>query len=568
MSLLDWPRPAVRMISFACLSVLVVLAALPLAAPVFTTPAQAHSGHDHGAPLAPLPVTVRPRMVVETDLYQLVAILSGPQRLTLFIDRADSNAPVPDAKVSLLLADAAVAAEPRADGSYQVALPAAEQPGPQALVFRIEHAAGEDLLAGDLERPAEGAQPAQAERQAARPIEQVVSYLPLGLALLVGIGIGLAARRPRAARIGALLLGLAALQQLPEAQAHDGHAHSPVPEGASLTGDLPRRLADGSIFLPKPSQRLLSVLTERAVEGEGQRSVSLLGRVVADPNRSGVVQSINGGRVSAPEDGFRHLGQHVRKGEVLALVTPALPLADQSTLAEKQRELEGAISLAKQKLARLNRLGPGVTPRGNIEDAELEVGNLEQRLASLKQAKIAPEVLTAPIDGVLSTARVVAGQVVAAQDSLFQVVDTSRLWVEALVFDQVDPGAIVDATARTPDGRTMKLAFRGRSRALQAQSTVLQFAIETDGSEVALGQPVTVIARTGARTKGMLMHRGALVRGPAGETVVWEQVEPERFVLRQVGSEPFDGERVLLTGGVKPGDRIVVHGAELLSQVR
>jgi hypothetical protein len=293
----------------------------------------------------------------------------------------------------------------------------------------------------------------------------------------------------------------------------------------------------------------------------------LLGRIVADPNRAGVVQSINGGRVSAPETGFPHLGQIVTRGQVLALVTPALPLADQSTLAEKQRDLEGAISLARQKLARLNRLGPNVTPRSNIEDADLEIGNLEQRLASLKQAKIAPEVLVAPVDGVLSTSRVVAGQVVAAQDSLFQVVDASRLWVEALVFDQLDPGAVVDASARAPDGRVMTLAFRGRSRALQAQSTVLQFAITSDGADAAIGQPVTVVVQTADRVQGTLLPVESLVRGASGEAVVWVQLEPERFEARQVRSAPFDGARVLVSG-VKAGDRVVVHAAELLSQVR
>lgn len=533
--------------------------------PLAMSKAEAHSGHDHGPPLTALPATVRPRMAVETDLYQLVAILSGAGRLTLFLDRAATNAPLTDAQISLLQGDKAVSASPRPDGSYVIDFPEIAKPGQHALVFRVAHADGEDLIAGDLEIP-----PPANDTSSVGVVSRLTigQMLPIGMALLAGIAIGIVAGRKRAALTTASLLALAVLAFPARLQAHDGHEASPVPEGASLAGDLPRRLSDGSVFLPKPSQRLLTVLSERAVEGEGRRAVSLLGRIVADPNRSGVVQSINGGRISAPEGGFPRLGQTVKRGNVLALVTPALPLADQSTLAEKQRELEGAISLAKQKLARLNRLGPGVTPRSNIEDTELDVANLEQRLTGLKQAKLAPEILTAPIDGVLSTSRAVAGQVVAAQDNLFQIVDTSRLWVEALVFDQVDPGAIMDATAVGPTGNTMKLAFRGRSHALQAQSILLQFAIEAPATQAAIGQPVSVIARMAEQVKGMLLPREALVRGASGETVVWEHAEPERFIVRQVRSEPFDGQRVLVTGGIKAGDRIVVHGAELLSQVR
>ena len=249
-------------------------------------------------------------------------------------------------------------------------------------------------------------------------------------------------------------------------------------------------------------------------------------------------------------------------------MVPALPLADQSTLAEKQRDLEGAIGLAQQKYARLAKLGAPIGARGSLDDAELEISNLKQRLASLRGAKLQPEILTAPVDGVVSTSRVVAGQVVAAQDILFQIVDPATLWVEALLFDQLDPGAIVEATAVSADGKVMRLAYRGRGRALQAQAVQLQFAIENAPPSAVLGQPVTVIARKAEPIRGMLLPRDAVVRGPAGEAIVWHQVEPERFIARPVRVEPFDGQQVLITGGIAPKDRIVVHGAELLAQVR
>ena len=67
---------------------------------------------------------------------------------------------------------------------------------------------------------------------------------------------------------------------------------------------------------------------------------------------------------------------------------------------------------------------------------------------------------------------------------------------------------------------------------------------------------------------GMLVPREAVVRGTGGAGTVWEHGDPERFTPRQVRFEPFDGTRVLITGGLTAGARVVVHGAELLSQVR
>lgn len=536
-------------------------AILALLLPAATT---AHEGHDHGPPLPPLPSTVKPRLVLETDIYQLVAIVNGKQ-LTIFLDRYGTNEPITDARIGILSGATTTDATPRKDGTYAAEIAGIDSPGRHEIVFNVSHKEGDDLLAGALEiAPSAPSVPAA---QSAPGHDRNRPALIAGLALLIGLGIGLAART-RAKLVISACIALGALALATTVWAHDGHGLSPVPDGTSLSGDIPRRLPDGSVFMPKPSQRLLTLRSQIAIEGETKRAVSLVGRVIADPNKSGVVQSINGGRVSAPEGGLPRLGQAVKRGDVLVTILPALPLADQSTLAEKQRELEGAVLLARQRLQRLTRLGGNVTPRSNIEDTELEISNLEQRLASLRNAKLQPEVLAAPIDGIVSMSRVVAGQVVGAQDILFQVVDPESLWVEALLFDQLDSGAIVEATAVASNGVSMPLAYRGRGRALQAQAIHVQFAIEAPRAGIAIGQPVIVIARKAEPVRGMLLPRDALVRGPGGETMVWQHLDPERFVPRQVRTEPFDGEHVLITGGIAPKDRIVVHAAELLSQVR
>lgn len=448
------------------------------------------------------------------------------------------------------------------------------QVGRHDLVFNVVHKDGDDLLAGTIDIPAvgtigsltasqgTGGQPAQSQGLRGDPRLWIGA---LALVLGIFIGLGLAKRRPAAL----LMLMFAFLLQSPNGTfAHKGHDLSPAPSGDTLFGDMPKRLADGSVFLPKASQRLMTVRTQFAVEGEANRGATLVGRIISDPNRSGVVQSIAGGRSSPPEGGLPRLGQNVKKGDLLATVIPAIPLADQSTIAEKQRELEGAILLAEQKLARLNKLGPNIAPRSQMEDTELEISNLKHRIVSLQETKIRPEVLIAPIDGIVSAGHVVAGQVVQGQDILFQIVDPRGLWVEALVFDQLDPGAITEATAVTPDNTVMKLTYVGRGRALQQQAVQLQFAIDNAPASVALGMPVTVIAKKAQTLRGMLFPRDALVRGGNGEMIVWQHVDPERFVPRPVRIEPFDGEQVLITAGIAAQDRIVVHGAELLAQVR
>lgn len=547
----------------------IAVMALPAPGPLLL----AHEGHDHGPAAPALPQTVKPRIAVHSDAYELVAIATG-QRLTIFLDRYSSNAPVTDARIEIMDGSGTIAAEIQPDSTYRATLASIEKPGRHELIFNIQHKDGDDLLPGTLEIPLDSA-----SAMAAQPVVGGSAVRPSGttgwvaisvfgaVAILLGFVLGARWGRRRAMTLW-LAPVVACLLAAGEAWSHEGHEPSPPPSAESLVGDIPRRLPDGSVFLPKPGQRLLTVRTQLAIEGEASRTATLVGRIIADPNRAGVVQSINGGRVSPPPGGLPRLGAEVKAGQPLAIIQPALPLADQSTLAEKGRELEGQILLAEQKLSRLVRLQAGTAPRSQIDDIELEIDNLKRRLGTLREARILPETLTSPIDGIVSASRVVAGQVVQAQDILFQIVDPKGLWVEALVFDQIDPGAVVAATAITPDGRRMSLAFQGRGRALQQQAVVLQFSIPEPDAGTAIGLPVTVIARKAETARGMLLPRDAVVRGASGESIVWQHVDPERFVARQVRIEPFDGEQVLVTAGIKPKDRVVVHGAELLSQVR
>lgn len=508
---------------------------------------------------------------MQTDAYEIVGVATGAL-LTIFLDRYGSNAPVTDAKIEIVSGADTIPAEARADGSFQANVKALDTPGSHELIFNVSHKDGDDLLVGTLNVPAVGAAEV-ATAQAGAPASEATGLLndtrlwiavtALVAGLLIGIGLG----RRRASALSILFVAWFVYSP-PQAVAHDGHDASPAPSGDALAGDVPRRLADGSVFLPKASQRLMTVRTQLAVEGEANRGATLVGRVISDPNRSGVVQSIAGGRVSPPETGLPRLGQSVKKGDILATVIPAIPLADQSTIAEKQRELEGLMLLAEQKLARFNRLGPDISPRSQIEDTELDISNLKRRLETLKQTKVLPEVLTAPIDGIISASRVVAGQVVQGQDILFQIVDPQGLWVEAYVFDQLDPGAITQANAVAPDNTVMTLKYVGRGRSLQQQAVQLQFAIENPPPSTSIGMPVTVYAKKAQTLRGMLLPRDAIVRSAGGEMIVWQHADPERFVPRPVRIEPFDGEQVLITGGISAKDRIVVHGAELLAQVR
>ncbi len=552
---------------------------------LLTAPVLAHEGHDHGpaqvAPAGP----ASPRVALTSDLYEAVGVLRG-ERLTLYLDRFGTNEPVTDAKVAVTLGgEAEIAAEPGPDGTYLLASPKLPGAGPLEIVLSVTGQAGDDLLIGTLNRPepAMAAAPTTPTGAAGRnvhvagldvPLAYIIAGVALALGFLLGLGVRGRGRLVPAAAIAAVLV----VASTAFALAHEGHDHGneaakPRASGQPA-GDKPERLSDGSVFLPKPSQRILEVRTVVTKAATADRGTTLTGRVIADPNRSGLVQSINGGRVSPPEGGnLPQLGRTVRRGDALALVEAPIIAADRATLAERVGEIEQQTALAEARLARARRLlatGAGTTVA--VSDAELEVEGLKRRREAVREIRSAPEVLRAPVDGVLASSRVVAGQVVAAQDILFQIVDPKSMFVEAVVFHESDMPSLGtgEASAIPTDAAqgALRLRYLGASRAMQQQAVTVQFAILDPPPSLSIGQPVTVVARSGKPESGIVLPREAVVRGGNGETLVWRHAEPERFEPRLVRTEMLDAGRVIVRAGVKDRERVVVRGADLVNQIR
>jgi membrane fusion protein, heavy metal efflux system len=571
------PRPAScrTLAPFGGLS-LVIISLLAIAfAPTFH--ARAHEGHVH-EPAAPIAQTGLPRLVTKSESYELVALLDGKQ-LTIYLDRFADNSPLTDANISVAIEGETVAAERNPDGTYGVTSNLLSGRGFVELVFDIKAPEADDLLIGKLWLPGDAEKPSGTIAWYGRASSALRHgaedhFILFGLVAFCGVAIGFAlrpGRRPRLPSILSLIVGgvlcIAASER--SALAHEGHDHGDDAKALATPGDTARRLPNGQVFVPKPMQRILEIRTVVARSETVAKPVALVGRVISNPNRSGMVQSITGGRVIAPEQGLPRLGQAVTKGEVLALIEPAMPLADRTTISERAGELEQMIAVAEAKLRRLRPLVErGVTPQSQLIDAETELEGLHRRRNVIRDTRVSSEDLRAPIDGVVALSRVVSGQVVQAQDLLFQIVDPKTLWVEAYDYGETDPATLKHATAALAGSSPMKLTFQGWSRTLQQQATVLQFAITDPPASIRVGQPVTVSAQLNETASGIIVVRDAIVRGGNGEAMIWRHVEPEHFEARPVRTVPLDAARVLIVTGVAVGDRVVVRGAELINQIR
>jgi RND family efflux transporter MFP subunit len=523
-------------------------------------------GHSHEAPASAVS-TASPRVAMTGEIYDAVGVLDHG-RLVIYVDRLSDNAPVLDATLEVTLAGAKTVLDKVApDGTYALAADALARGSAYEVLVSIQGPDGDDLVGGTLDLTSADAPALVAQWQM-----PMLSPVLAGVVFVLGLvtGAGVMHLRQRRALVLVLAGGLAALA-LPAwaGPGGDGHSHGDE-SGATVASNAPHRLPDGSVFLPKPTQRLLEVRTTKAELSVVRKTISMPGRVIASPNQSGVVQSINGGRVAVAEGKLPALGQKVSKGELLAIVEPPVNAADNTTIADRAGEISQLITLAEIRLQRLAPLAEkNAIPKTQVVDLEAELAALRTRQSALRTQRRQSEELRAPVDGEIAAMRAVAGQVVSPQDQIFHIIDPQAMWVEGFVFGDLDASTLTNAVAVTSHHKKqLALRFEGVGRVLQQHTVQLQFSIENPPSNLMVGEPVTVLAQSPVQLSGVVLPRASVIRAANGQMIVWHHASSERFVPLPVRIEPLDGERIVVVAGVSEGQRIVVAAAELINQVR
>ena len=343
--------------------------------------------------------------------------------------------------------------------------------------------------------------------------------------------------------------------------------HLDAPTAINASGLM--RLPDGSVNVPMLAQRRLGIRTQLTPETQAAATIELSGRVVVDPNASGRVQAIHGGRIEAGPRGLPVAGQAVRQGEVLAYVTHH---AEPYALANQQAqlaELRSGRELAAQRVQRLQSL-EGTVPRKEIEAARAELQSLTAREKSIGASLAAREALLAPVSGVIARADATKGQVVEAREVLFEVIDPARVLVEATTADPSLPARTGQAHLQGVPG--VKLQLIGAARSLRDGVLPMTFRAVPEQSDKALplavGQPVTVVASLTEQVKGFVLPAQAVVRNSANEPVVWIKSGAERYSPQPVQYRSLDAATVVVTQGLGADNRVVVQGAPLIAQIR
>jgi membrane fusion protein, heavy metal efflux system len=182
--------------------------------------------------------------------------------------------------------------------------------------------------------------------------------------------------------------------------------------------------------------------------------------------------------------------------------------------------------------------------------------------------------LTAPFDGQVLEIISAEGSRVEAGAKLFRVTNPSTVWVDAELYesDLAHFGDVTSAAVGTSgDAQIFPARVLNFMTPISEETRTAKAFLELDNSDgkLRLGSFVTIYFALSSQAKGIMLPVSAVVTR-SGEEVVFIQTGPESFEGRSVvtAKGPKPGT-VVVTSGVKDGDRVVVSGSyQLLMKAR
>jgi len=354
-----------------------------------------------------------------------------------------------------------------------------------------------------------------------------------------------------------------------------------------------------------PSYANQSIETEIVTPQTITGTILATGKVLAAEDRTAVIGPVNSGRIVRLYAGQ---GSRVKKGQRLAdLESADIDQAESDYLkaladAENARRTAAAeIKLAQETYDRTKTLyEKTIVPGKNLQAAEhdLEVAKASAAasIASTKAALTAARrrllilgmndaaidalstkqdlgavfSLKSPIDGIVVERNASLGATVGTDANLFKIIDISRVWVDANVFEK--------DLERVRNGQEVKLmttafpgtAFSGRviliSTVVDPETRTVKVRTEVPNPDGRLKPDMfaNVQIVTDLNRSAISIPQAAVL-DDGGKSVVFV-AENGEYKKRQVTEGIKGSDRVEIIDGLKAGDKVVIKGNYLLLQ--
>ncbi|MET0348994.1 MAG: efflux RND transporter periplasmic adaptor subunit [Rhizobacter sp.] len=326
---------------------------------------------------------------------------------------------------------------------------------------------------------------------------------------------------------------------------------------------------EGRVAMSDAQVKAAGVVVESASAAVIRSSLQLPGEIRFNEDRTAhVVPRVAGvvERVSAD------LGQRVKKGQVLAVVSSATVSEQRSGLRTAQQRL----ALARTTWQREKQLfDEKISPQQDVlqaeqalREAEIAVANEQQKLSAIGAGAGAGELgryeLRAPFDGMVVEKHIALGEMVKEDTNVFTISDLSTVWAELSIgakdLDAVRVGESVNVRSTASESRASgKVSYVGSLIGEQTRTAKARVTLANPELSWRPGLFVNVEIVSTEAPAPVTVSSEAL-QSLEDKTVVFVRV-PGGFIPQPVRTGRSDARRTEIVSGLRAGTSHAAAGS-------
>jgi cobalt-zinc-cadmium efflux system membrane fusion protein len=326
---------------------------------------------------------------------------------------------------------------------------------------------------------------------------------------------------------------------------------------------------DGIILISAAQRQGAGISIARAAPATVGHVIQLPGEVRFNEDLTAhIVPRTPGVAEAVPAD----LGQRVRKGEVLAVISsPALADLRSAALAAQKRLGLAQITYQREKKLWEDRIAAEqdyLQAQTALREAEIAAQTARAKLSALgageADSALSRYVLRAPFNGVVVEKHIAQGEAVKEDANVFLLSDLSSVWVEIAVtpadLESVRVGATVTiSSSATGSTATGKVSYVGNLLGEQTRTAKARVVIANPDMAWRPGLFVNVALTRAEKTVPVAVVADA-VQTVDGKSVVFVQVA-RGFKAQAVQLGASDGKLVEIVDGLAAGTAYAASGS-------
>ncbi len=340
-------------------------------------------------------------------------------------------------------------------------------------------------------------------------------------------------------------------------QAHEGHDHG---------GNQTKKIFSNEIEVPKESQFLLDVFTQKVTAGTEEMVQNFFGTIIPSSDGQAIVSSPQTGRIVSLKT---VVGSRVTAGQTLAIVEGVIDATAAMNMQAEKNNLEAEYEAARKELNRLNSVSD-ITAKKDLDEAQARVAKAQHNLMLFENKSAARFELKSPISGMIDNFTLSIGSIVNQGETLFTIINPTKVFVDGQVYG--DAMGIVQSAKQfiisDANGNFANAQLLAVPQVLHEsnQSQHVLFELNNSDNTFKIGEYVTIRAVIPTSADAIVIPASAITE-VEGRACVFIKNAAEHYELRFVNTKNDNGTTINITKGIETDERVVTHATYQLKMI-